>query len=307
MHRKNPNLPTLSAPESPLNQRPNSPPPQSQTLRSINPIEQPSKPTSYLSSLNPLNLIPRNLSNAPAPQQPEVLPLERETSTIPRGDGSGTKWEYPSPQQMYNAMLRKGHTDTPIDAVESMVAWHNYLNEGAWAEILEWERRFGRGLLQGWRESWRGEQGSVHGAADYSIQWGTGTLSGSSSNEVSVPPEPELVSLTGKPGELTPRARMIQALGTVFPSYYARDPPFDRHDWVVKRTKSDGSAYEVRYVIDYYEAPPEPNGDPAFFLDVRPAIDTPEAAMARMVRWGRDVWYRGTGAEVRAAKKETSS
>jgi cytochrome c heme-lyase len=32
---------------------------------------------------------------------------------------------------MYNAMLRKGYQDTPVDAVKSMVAVHNYLNEGA--------------------------------------------------------------------------------------------------------------------------------------------------------------------------------
>jgi cytochrome c heme-lyase len=202
---------------------------------------------------------------------------------------------------MYNAMVRKGHHDTPIDAVESMVAWHNYLNEGAWAEILEWERRFGPGLMHGWRESRQGEKVCVHTAETRNINWGTPPASTPSAS-TQTHPEPELVSLTGRPGELTPRARMLQAAGYVFPNYFGREPPFDRHDWIVKRTKTDGSSAEVRYVIDYYEAPPEPNGDPAFFLDVRPAIDTPEAAMGRIVRWGRDVWYRGTGAETREKK-----
>ena len=31
---------------------------------------------------------------------------------------------------------------------------------------------------------------------------------------------------------------------------------------------------EVRYVIDYYSAPPEPDGSPVFSLDVRPALDS---------------------------------
>jgi cytochrome c heme-lyase len=258
---------------------------------------QSSKPSTGLSALNPLNLMPFNLSNAPAPAQDTVLPFEREVSTITRGDGSGTKWEYPSPQQMYNAMIRKGHHDTPVDAVESMVMWHNYLNEGAWAEILEWERRFGGGLMNGWRESRKGEQGCMHSAGDGNTSWKSSFQTGQA------PPEPELVSLTGRPGELTPRARMLQIAGWVFPNTFGGEPPFDRHDWMVKRTKTDGSSAEVRYVIDYYEAPPEPNGDPAFYLDVRPAVDTPEAAASRLVRWGRDVWYRGMGLEVRDQKK----
>ena len=55
---------------------------------------------------------------------------------------------------------------------------------------------------------------------------------------------------------------------------------------------------EVRYVIDYYEAPPE-MGQPVFYLDVRPAVDSPTAAVERMVRWGGDVWHRASGASVR--------
>merc|ERR1711881_11552 len=112
-----------------------------------------------LSKLNPLNYMPANLSNKRSTTQSIHLPLERETSSIPRGDGTGANWEYPSPQQMYNAMLRKGYTDTPEDAVESMVAVHNFLNEGAWAEIMEWERRFGRGLSVGWEKCRQGEEG----------------------------------------------------------------------------------------------------------------------------------------------------
>src|SRR5262245_34133566 len=103
-----------------------------------------SKSVSALSRLNPLNYMPFDLSNKRATNQKTCLPLSREISTIPKSDGS--LWEYPSPQQMYNAMLRKGYSDTPEDAVESMVAVHNFLNEGAWAEIREWERRFSGGL-----------------------------------------------------------------------------------------------------------------------------------------------------------------
>ena len=77
------------------------------------------------------------------------------------------------------------------------------------------------------------------------------------------------------------------------------EPPFDRHDWYVQRRLAGGSTKEVRYVIDYYSAPPQPTGEPVFYLDVRPAIDGPTGAAERLLRWGGDVWYRGSGAVTR--------
>jgi cytochrome c heme-lyase len=65
------------------------------------------------------------------------------------------------------------------------------------------------------------------------------------------------------------------------------EPPFDRHDWVVRRPKT---GEEVRYVIDYYSAPPEPDGSPVFSLDVRPALDSFESVKARIAAATEDVW-----------------
>ena len=53
--------------------------------------------------------------------------------------------------------------------------------------------------------------------------------------------------------------------------------PFDRHDWVVDRCGTD-----VRYVIDFYESPPEPGKQIGIHLDVRPAIDSFQALYDRM-------------------------
>ncbi|MCJ1472593.1 holocytochrome c synthase [Lambiella insularis] len=244
---------------------------------------EPARP-SALSRLNPLNYMPSNLSQTRASNQTVYLPVERETSSIPRGDAD-TNWEYPSPQQMYNAMLRKGYDDTPQDAVESMVAVHNFLNEGAWAEIVEWERRFSRGLGYGWQTCKYGEQGSVTGAG-----------MAASEEEGS---RPKLLRFQGRPNEMTPKARLLQVMGQVYPSKFGGEPPFDRHDWFVQRQAAAGQTREVRYVIDYYSGPPEPTGEPVFYLDVRPAVDRPSAAVERMMRWGGDVWHRASGASVR--------
>ena len=105
---------------------------------------------------------------------------------------------------------------------------------------------------------------------------------------------PHLARFKGRPGELSPKARLFLFAGWLLPSRFkcvstvsshlsplheshllfffgiaSTEPPFDRHDWIVRRKTGE----EVRYVIDYYSAPPEPDGSPVFSLDVRPALD----------------------------------
>jgi cytochrome c heme-lyase len=170
--------------------------------------------------------MPSNLSNTPEhSQQTTHLPLSRSTSSIPRGDGSNTKWEYPSPQQMYNAMLRKGYTDTPADAVESMVEVHNFLNEGAWEEIVTWEDIFRDGLMDGWRKCSLGEEGMrmeklreelrTLRRKELGLQRGQeDEKQGGDSHQ------PQLVRFHGRPKDMTPKAGILQALGYVWPTKF---------------------------------------------------------------------------------------
>ncbi|UNI22718.1 Holocytochrome-c synthase [Purpureocillium takamizusanense] len=239
------------------------------------------QPKSILSQLNPLNYMFPDLSQKPAPNQAIALPTSREESTIPKGSGDGT-WEYPSPQQMYNALLRKGYTDTDVTAVESMVSVHNFLNEGAWAEIVGWEQRFARGLYKGWQICRRGE---AHTPEELERHW-DGTES-----------PPTLVRFQGRPKDLTPKATMLQVLGWIYPAKFGTELPFDRHDWYVSRDVN-GQRREIRYVIDYYSGEPEPTGEPVFYLDVRPAA-TPLGSAERIIRWGSDVWWKAIGGDKR--------
>lgn len=165
---------------------------------SLEPLEPHS---SSLSKLNPLNYMPSNISQSRAKSQTIALPIERTISSIPRGDAE-TNWEYPSPQQMYNAMLRKGYDDTPEDAVESMVAVHNFLNEGAWEQIEGWERRFSQGLGYGWRMCQMGEEEFSNFRSQAQIK------------------KPKLSRFQGRPNEITPKARMLAFLGWLYPTKY---------------------------------------------------------------------------------------
>lgn len=70
------------------------------------------------------------------PLPPSNLPLERETSSIPRVDGGN--WVYPSQAQFYAAMARKNHSPRESD-MKVVVPIHNAVNERAWTEIMKWE------------------------------------------------------------------------------------------------------------------------------------------------------------------------
>ena len=195
---------------------------------------------------------------------------------------------------MYNAMLRKGYTDTPAEHVEAMVAVHNFLNEGAWEEIKDWEWRFAGGLARGWDLSRRGEENVAREATLDALR-----RSRSRRGEGESGGEPKLLRFMGRPNDPTPKARMLGFMAWLYPSKFPDNPPFDRHDWYVQRRLPGGGSRDVRYVIDYYSGPPEPTGEPVFYLDVRPAVDGPTAACERAMRWGGDVWYRASGGAVR--------
>ncbi|KAK9470928.1 cytochrome c and c1 heme-lyase [Dipodascopsis tothii] len=212
--------------------------------------------TKLKGGVNPLNNMPELSANR-APGQKGALDTERTFSSIPKGsDASEGVWEYPSPQQMFNAIVRKGkHADDDEEAVTSMVDVHNFLNEGAWEEILRWEAKY---------------------TAD----------SGQA---------PRLLQFTGRPNDPSPRALMLQAMGKVFPSKFGIEPPFDRHDWTVQRALPGGDRAKVRYVIDYYSGPAEPDGSPSFYLDVRPALDSVTSAHDRFSVWSAAVWEDAMG------------
>lgn len=113
-----------------------------------------------------------------------------------------------------------------------------------------------------------------------------------------------LLRFQGRPGQLSPRARWYGLMGTVWPSKYSSEPPFDRHDWIVGRP--DGST--ARYIIDYYgdddadardaaraariaaggsaqDDHDDDSSDQArFILDVRPALDSFAAIKVRAAR-----------------------
>jgi len=84
---------------------------------------------------------------------------------------------------------------------------------------------------------------------------------------------PQLLRFEGKPTELSPKARMLNLIGY--------DKPFDRHDWIVKRSSGE----EVRYVVDFYNGQEDLTGRTSMYIDARPALDSPSAVFDRMRRF----------------------
>lgn len=207
-------------------------------------------------------------AQTPHPDQHIPLSTHRAISSIPRADelrddqsvaphqpAEARTWVYPSEQQFYNAMRRKGWNGIDESTIPQVVQIHNAVNERGWSHIRRWER-------------------VLH------------------NNH-----EPRLVKFLGRPKDMSPRAFMNTYL-----LWY--NPPFDRHDWYV-----DGGDNKPprRYVIDFYNGQDPtsnigsdfvssivnrlqgkrdqqhpPMGLPSMYIDVRPALDSPEALFDRI-------------------------
>jgi cytochrome c heme-lyase len=105
--------------------------------------------------VNGLSELPASLeeaaSHAQTAQADQLIPLgtERQVSTIPRGDGettpshqheeSANNWVYPSEQQLYNAMRKKGWSNIPEESISTVLQIHNNINERTWRQIQSWE------------------------------------------------------------------------------------------------------------------------------------------------------------------------
>jgi cytochrome c heme-lyase len=77
--------------------------------------------------------------------QTKLLSTSRAVSSIPKSDYTPNhqpkgieRWVYPSEQQYFNAMKRKGFNPSEND-VPVILAIHNVVNEQGWSKIKEWE------------------------------------------------------------------------------------------------------------------------------------------------------------------------
>jgi cytochrome c heme-lyase len=88
--------------------------------------------------VNPRNNMP-DLPQTAAGIQQGVLSTKREVSSIPKTSTDGSKWEYPSPQQFFHALLRRNKT-AEEESMDAVVYVHNQVNEDSWRAVLAWER-----------------------------------------------------------------------------------------------------------------------------------------------------------------------
>jgi len=85
-------------------------------------------------------------AQTPLPDQTMPLDRARVVSGIPRGSfnphhqssENAKNWIYPSEQQLFNAMRRKGYQVTE-DSIPTVLQIHNGINERTWRQIQEWE------------------------------------------------------------------------------------------------------------------------------------------------------------------------
>ena len=107
------------------------------------------------------------------------------------------KWVYPSEQQYYNAIKRKGYKASATD-MPSTLAIHNAVNEKGWQMVQEWERVRAEAA-----------SGGGGGGAAAAGEGGAGV------------PTPKLLRFTGRPQDTSPKAWVKSTL-------LGYRPPFDR-------------------------------------------------------------------------------
>jgi cytochrome c heme-lyase len=112
-------------------------------MKSGTPPSQPSSlpPVGYNEAANDAHFD----AAAKFPGQKRDLSKQRAVSNIPKSaftpthqPGGQNLWIYPSEQQYYNAMKRKGY-NPPEEDMSVILTIHNTVNEIGWRKILEWE------------------------------------------------------------------------------------------------------------------------------------------------------------------------
>eukprot|EP01038_Epipyxis_sp_PR26KG_P007838 gene7838-10645_t len=197
----------------------------------------------YGEIINPDNKMPNDANQKPSPTQTQPLDTTRVPSSIPKGGTDDQTWVYPSSQMFWNALARKNKLEGVSEKdVDTVISIHNNMNENTWEQVLAWEKLNPR----------------VKGR------------------------EAKLLRFTGRPDELSPKARLKM--------FFGHPAPFDRHDWIVDR-----GGNEVRYIIDYYhdESMIEFDKTPKHLkdissmksiqVDVRPAIQSFKSILDRMI------------------------
>ncbi|CAM9169816.1 unnamed protein product, partial [Ectocarpus sp. 12 AP-2014] len=116
------------------------------------------------------------------------LSTSRQRSSIPKAEFNpdhqpqeAEKWVYPSEQQYYNAIKRKGYKASAAD-MPSTLAIHNAVNEKGWEMVQEWERAHAEAAA------------TATPAAEG--RWGGG----------GGVPAPKLLRFTGRPQDTSPKA-----------------------------------------------------------------------------------------------------
>ncbi|KAF4689683.1 hypothetical protein FOZ60_001281 [Perkinsus olseni] len=176
------------------------------------------------------------------------LSKERTTSSIPGVDGE--KFKYPSEDQFYKTVKRKGHA-VEADDMRTVVAIHNAVNESK-ADSVRAQRE--------------------HGIR--SKKWRTVCM------VVYAPKKPyDSSNLSG--GQVSPKSRIMRLLG-------GWTEPFDRHDWYIDRCGTtvryvvdfyDGRPPEGTAHLPLSLQPV------SIFVDARPAVSTLSDLTLRHPLW----------------------
>jgi len=205
----------------------------------------------------------RMISSIPRGETPpeEKGPHHQPTSTACAKDAASentketpSHWVYPSEQQFFHALRKKGWDHVEASSVPSVLEIHNTINERTWKQVLEWEDTMDLDL---------------------------------SPKETDL----KLVRFQGRPKDMSPQAfiwtKLLRWSDPPFDrhDWYVQKQPRSTTASQPAQAQQQLHYPIQRYIIDYYMLPPpHPEMPPIPFVDARPALDAPRAFYLRAKR-----------------------
>jgi cytochrome c heme-lyase len=202
-------------------------------------------------STPPAHQINMNMNMNTNTTNPKSNP-KSNTNPNPKHIMTADTWVYPSEQQVFNAMKRKGWEGIEEESIPSFLQIHNSVNERSWREVQQWEGTFGDDT--------------------------TGTV--------------ELSRFEGRPKDLTPKAWFLSTLGIRDKPFDRHDwYVVHTNNNKNNNDNNTETTEEKRYVLDFYMTEDHAaTGVPKVEIDVRPALDSPGAFLQRGAGLLREVF-----------------
>ena len=202
---------------------------------------------------------------------------KKESTCAPHQSPEHTKWVYPSEQQFYNALRRKGWRPEE-STIPDVVRIHNAVNERGWSEVQKWETLRGNDTPRLVRFMGRPKDLSPRAWFNSRILWYHEPFD---RHDWYVDGGEDTTAAAGDDASGGDNAKPKQEPRRYVIDFYSGDDGGFASSSSARSGANDAN--------DGAATPPGPR-PPSMYIDVRPALDDPDSAIDRMKMFVQDAF-----------------